>query len=434
MHKTMDLYCRVAILEAAAGLPPGSWSGGNPSLALGVASEHFGNLEPAWVADRNQGLYGLLVKVASAKLPREDAQDLVARIISGLTLRRPGGELAAVGEAIADQIKAGSGFSSAKRLLVRHTASRAKSISDSRCRAQRNLRETNPLMVHTSEVTGDEEGRKRVREVASDQTVNGLSDTETLLNALSDPNIRPRIIEYLRELWSECGRASDQRVMLALLDNPDASGVEIARLLGVSRAFVSDARKRMIVLAQESLAQAPPDILGEVNDFVALGDLGYGTGTAVDTHTAPPAVVRRRRKTRKVETPVPAPAPVVEHGLKDSRFRDPLLLVLGRKTNFKAGVPVKKADCFLPTLAAAQVSPAEIKALDANDPEKYLRRRVQFAMRNQRARYSGNRTATTVLVDGEWALTEAGMVRARQLAGLPCYQSEQSVSITLATR
>jgi hypothetical protein len=285
MHKAMDLYCRVAILEAAAGLPPGSWSGGNPSLALRVASEHFGNLEPAWVADKNHGIYGLMVKVASAKLPPEDAQDLVANIISGLTLRRPGGELAAVGEVIADQIKAGKGFSSAKRLLIRHTASRAKSISDSQRRAQRNLRETNPLMVHTSEVTGDEEGRKRVREVASDETANGLSDISILLNALFDPNIRPRIIEYLRELWGECGRVSDRRVMLAFLDNPDASGVEIARLLGVSRSFISGARKRMIVLAQESLAQAPPDLLGEVDDIVALGDLGYGTGTAVNTRT-----------------------------------------------------------------------------------------------------------------------------------------------------
>ena len=110
------------------------------------------------------------------------------------------------------------------------------------------------------------------------------------------------------------------------------------------------------------------------------------------------------------------------------RFFDLVVLVLGERTGFVAKAPVPMAEVQAEVMRRADLTDAERKAHD----EKYIKRRIEFAFRNRRAKYCGSMEPLTVLVNdqgGQWGLTEAGVKRAQELSSgdeLPPEAGEES--------
>jgi hypothetical protein len=97
------------------------------------------------------------------------------------------------------------------------------------------------------------------------------------------------------------------------------------------------------------------------------------------------------------------------------RFFDLVVLVLGEKCSFTANTAVPMAEAQAEVARRSDLTDAERKAYD----EKYIKRRIEFAFRNRRAKYAGNMEPLTVLVNGQggqWGLTEAGVKRAKELS------------------
>lgn len=97
------------------------------------------------------------------------------------------------------------------------------------------------------------------------------------------------------------------------------------------------------------------------------------------------------------------------------RFFDLVVLVLGERTSFTADTPVPMADVQEEVLRRSDLTDRERKAHD----DKFIKRRIEFAFRNRRAEYVNGIDALTVLAGGsggQWALTEAGVEKARRLA------------------
>ena len=95
----------------------------------------------------------------------------------------------------------------------------------------------------------------------------------------------------------------------------------------------------------------------------------------------------------------------------------PLLCVLAAHTNYQAGVPVDQRTIRDEVLGLAGVN-TQTTSLPLEGREG-LYRRVSFAFRNQTAKYCGVKRAAycqTSEQKGFWALTEAGVKRARELS------------------
>ena len=100
------------------------------------------------------------------------------------------------------------------------------------------------------------------------------------------------------------------------------------------------------------------------------------------------------------------------------RFFDLVVLVLGEKTTFRANTAVPMAEVRDEVLRRADLTDEEREL-----GETKLRRKVEFAFRNRRAKYCGTHPerALTRQVGkgGQWGLTELGAERAKELAQPP---------------
>lgn len=113
-----------------------------------------------------------------------------------------------------------------------------------------------------------------------------------------------------------------------------------------------------------------------------------------------------------------------------SRFFDTVVAAIALETNYRAGVPADQKAVEARVLTCGELTPEELTSTD----EKTLRRKIGFAFRNQRQEHCGSKPALTVpLGRGQWALTEAGVERARELD--PCVdQKPNPVDMSLYQR
>lgn len=112
-----------------------------------------------------------------------------------------------------------------------------------------------------------------------------------------------------------------------------------------------------------------------------------------------------------------------------TRLFDPVVAAIAIETNYQAGVAANQKAVEARVMSSGELTPEEL----ANTDEKVIRRKIGFAFRNQRQEHCGSRIALTLpLGRGKWALTEAGVERARELD--PCSDKPNPVDLSLYQR
>lgn len=283
----LDIFVRTAILEGAAGVRPNQWTSRGRD-GLDAAVRHLGIHENSlWTMRRNSGMYDSFVRAATAMLGRSDmadvADDLVSRVLSGETLPgRPGGELYAVGQQLADHIggKKGDGmdgFGAARALVLRHVKQRALNEIRGRTREQARLGPT------IQEGQMDDEGR--AEQLPGSTEWSSYAGDLALDRFLSGP-AGDRARAWLMDLWSRELRDSDMAVVRAWMNDPSKNYTQLSREIGVTNSFIGKAIVRAREVAFEAIRQDPPDFLRDLSLSEELEGLGMSVRRA-STHVTP---------------------------------------------------------------------------------------------------------------------------------------------------
>lgn len=287
----MDAFTRAAILESAAGLPPGSWTGGGSTgavmSALDKAAEHFPALHPLWVTSRDTGTYDAIIRGArKAGGSEEDAEEIAQEVISGFSRssRVSGGQLGDVGRKLADEIARGAGPSHAQAMLARHGAARAKDRHRYENIREEQRRRTNPSLIH--QTPGQvEEGVPH--DAPATTLLNEISDEDLVIRALQGPGGN-WIYKQLLALWERKGRPSDVTIMRSWLEGGYRTKAEAAHAVGMHPEQLGPAIRRLTAIARDAMLTDPrfrDEIDRQVEMQIELGQLGYGGGTRVATPT-----------------------------------------------------------------------------------------------------------------------------------------------------
>jgi hypothetical protein len=124
--------------------------------------------------------------------------------------------------------------------------------------------------------------------------------------------------------------------------------------------------------------------------------------TGGSTTSTRPKRTRTKTKSRRRQNTVTA-----------KRFFDLVVLVIGEKSGYTPNQAVPMREVEEEVLRLADLTPKERTSHD----EKFLRRKIGFAFRNRRAEHVRGLTALTVqTAPKQWALTEAGVAKARELS------------------
>jgi hypothetical protein len=264
-----DKVLRTSILEGAAGVHPGTWTR-DSMRGFDKALDHFNLRNSPWAA-RDSGLYSALIRASRATLGRsglyDSADDLVQSIIAGETLPSPGGEPAAVGQHLRDEIQIGSGLERARALLLKHLKQRALNMirgSDrERARIGPGIQE------------GIEGPEGQVGQYPGSSLYSVDPDDIAVEEFLSGPDA-DRAKAWLMDLWSRELRDSDFNVINAWLANPNKNFTQLGRELGISGSFIGKAVVRAREIAQRAIVNDPPDFVRTMQMREELAPLSIG--------------------------------------------------------------------------------------------------------------------------------------------------------------
>lgn len=254
MSRRLDIFARLAILEAAAGLPVGRWSR-SPQIRKDVLvepAEHFPGIYPDWITAGNIGLVDMMQREAMSFTSRAMAEETVSRILSGLSLPgTPGGALRHIGMYLApSSLKSVSSIRSAFFIMKRHVKQRAGDPLTVGVQ-----KESDPRNVVIGPAGPEEDAENpRMHDIGNPE-----SDADYLAMLLSGHS-RTWLYDKLMKLWSAEGagsRASDLKVMEEWIKDPNRSNTEIGQVLGTSGSFVNAAIKRLVAIAVEAIEHNP---------------------------------------------------------------------------------------------------------------------------------------------------------------------------------
>lgn len=246
MLTAYDIAVRVSALEAIAGLPVRSWPGDRRGLMM--AAEHFGGkIHPEWVSEKEQGIALGVERKAHDALPSEDAEDLTARVLGGLSVPSdPRGEAGAAAKKVKSRVLRGEAPSKTFRLMfIAHTAQRAKDVSGTTHRREK----TRGQDVQIGDVApGTDDGQIDIGldEVLGDGTV-----------FLTDNRILARWIQIKLDRWPVRSEKAKE-VAKAYFQNPGyGRATELAKEYGVTKQAIKKTVNKAVEYLTDSVRRDP---------------------------------------------------------------------------------------------------------------------------------------------------------------------------------
>lgn len=219
--------------------------------------------------------------------------------------------------------------------------------------------------------------------------------------------IKPVIRQAFSYMLSICDGAKEEDGMG--FNKPDAA---ISRLLVAHYGLDSDDSLR---LAERMLSRYHRQLHGVFPDLFVWDAKFKGRPQKPANRTKKKAAAKLVGLETTADI-VAAADPVVgvlpaKNSLTASALFDRVVLAIAQEAGFEAEAAVDR-DAVIERMKANELTHDELAHNDA----KHIKRRIGFAFRNQREKYCGKKTPLTVQMGrGEWALTEAGVERAKAL-------------------
>ena len=268
--RQMDMLIRASILEAAAGLPKGTWSR-NPMRGLAEAAGSYPALNDEWLTTADLGFYEAMIAKANQKVHNiEVAREIAQDIVGGFSLKSETA-MQHIGRNYADDIlNIGKKTDKYKAELSRHAAQRAMD----HIRRKQNI---------APSLTNPDDGGEMDIPAA-------LSDRVDALDSLLSGEAGRQVTEWLERVWKAKGRPADQAIAFKWLEavrrNPNVKNRDIAREIGVSEQMVSAALSRMKAIAINAM-KSDERFIDMLERYTDLEQLGYGNAFRVAKELVP---------------------------------------------------------------------------------------------------------------------------------------------------